>query len=278
MEIVGRRLGIDAVRRLIPQAWKDAVAGVLCSTAVGDALRRFFRGKIPHRGHRILVDSQRVPPRTVAYIYFGLYERAEIDLVARFLPPDHDVVEFGASLGVNSCCIASKLMMGRRVVCVEADPDLARLASRTIALNGYVDRVTIVNAAVDYTGAARISLHRGDDTLSASIFGPKGTVGGKIDVDTLTLRKLLDDWAIGEYSLVTDIEGAELAVLVDDREALKRCRAIIIEIECCVYRGESYSRSRIRDMIVELGFVEAYAYGPCAAFLRDRSVATRSDF
>ncbi len=264
--------GLDAIRRLIPQSWKDAVAGMLCSELVGGSLRRFFHDEIPHRGHRILVDPRRVSARTVAFIYFGLYERAEVDLVARFLPDSYDVVELGASLGVNSCNIASKLRSGRRLVCVEADPELARLAARTLALNGYGDRATVVSAAVDYGGAPRIALYRGDDTLSATTLGTGG-IGG-IEVDAVTLREILDDHALGDYSLVADIEGAELAVLLNEEAALKRCRAIIIEIEPCLYRGEKYSHRQIRDVILAHGFVEAYAYGPCAAFLRDDPLPT----
>jgi len=267
--------GYDTIRRLIPQSWKNAVASILCSRLVGEVIRVLFRDRIPHGRHRIFVDSQLVTPRTIAFIYFGFYERAEINLVARFLPRNYDVVEFGASLGVNSCNIASKLKTGHRLVCVEADPNLARLAARTIALNGYEDRVTMVNAAIDYSGAPKISLYRGDDSLSSSTFAPKGAASDKIDVNTLTLRKILDDHAIDDYSLVTDIEGAEFAVLLNEKEALKRCRAIVIEIEPCVYRGENYPRSRIRDMIVALGFSEIYAYGSCAAFLRNASLSTR---
>ena len=266
--------GLDPIRRLIPQAWKGAAAGVLCSKQVGKHLLKRFNNEIPHRGHRILVDPQLVSARTVAFIYFGLYERAEIDLVARFLPRNCDVVELGASLGVNSCNIASKLIGGRRLICVEADPKLAGLAARTIALNGYQDKVTMVPAAVDYSGAPRISLYRGDDTLSASTLGSRGT-GGEIEVDTVTLRKILNDHAIDDYSLVADVEGAELAILLNDEAALERCRAIIIEIEPCLYRGETYSRDRIRGIILAHGFVEAYAYGPCAAFLREESLRPR---
>jgi FkbM family methyltransferase len=265
---------LDAMRRLTPQSWKGAAASLLCSKAVGRRLRLHFHDQIPHRGHRILVDPERVSATTVALIYAGLYERAEIDLVARFLPSDCDVVELGASLGVNSCNIASKLTPGRRLVCVEADPELTSLAARTIALNGYDDRVAIVSAAVDYSGAPRILLHRGDDTLSANTVGARGT-GGEIEVETITLRKILDDHAIDDYSLVADVEGAELALLLNEEEALKRCRAIIIEIEPCSYRGESYSRERIRDIILARRFVEAYVYGSCAAFLRDPPPARR---
>jgi FkbM family methyltransferase len=260
--------GLDGIRRAIPQALKEAAAGVLCSKPVGGTLRAIFNEGIPHRGHRILVDHHRVSATMVAFIYFGIYERAEIDLVAQFLPRDCDVVELGASLGVNSCNIASKLMPGCRLISVEADPVLADLAARTMARNGYDGTANVVCAAVDYSGMSRTMLYRGDDTLSANTLGVRGA-GGEIEVETITLRQILDDHAIDDYSLVTDIEGAELALLLNEEEALKRCRAIIMEIAPCSFRGEFYSRDRIRDAIIAHGFVEAYAYGSCAAFLRN---------
>jgi hypothetical protein len=86
----------------------------------------------------------------------------------------------------------------------------------------------------------------------------------------LTLGALLERHNIGEYTIVSDIEGAEIAILLNETEVLKRCRALIIELESCTYRGEHYSLGRIRDIISGLGFVGAYGYGPCAAFLRER--------
>ncbi len=247
------------------------VVNVLCSPPVGESLCSLFHGAIPHRGHRILVDRQFVTPTTVARIYFGSYEQAEISLVACFLPPNYDVIELGASLGVNSCNIASRLDSGRRLICVEADPRLAELATQTITLNGYAEKATVVNAAVDYSGAPRVLLHRGDDSLSANIVGCDEVLDDTVEVDAITLHEILDDRQIDDYSLVTDIEGAELALLLNEEAALERCRAIIIEIEAWDYCGETYSQNRIRNLILALGFVEAYTYGRCVAFLRDHS-------
>jgi FkbM family methyltransferase len=256
----------DAVRRVIPQSAKDGLASLLCSPLVGESLRKIYQNKIPHRGHRIFVDTPRVAARTVAMIFFQIYERAEVDMVTRLLPDNCDVIELGSSLGVNCCNIASKIRKGTRLVSVEADPELAELARRSVALNGYGHKVTILNAAISYESQT-VALVRGADTMSATVTDSVNS-GTDASITTLRLRNILEQYAIGDYSLVADIEGAEIGVLLEDRPALERCKAIIIEIEDGIHGEKRYSYEDIRSLILELGFVEAYAYGKVSTFLR----------
>jgi FkbM family methyltransferase len=267
-DTVSRGCTRDALRRAVPQAWKNAVASVICSRPVGDVIRRVFRDRIPHQGHRILVENADVvSSQMVANIFFGIYERAEIDLVRRFLPKHLDVVELGASLGVNTCTIARNTATQRMVIGVEADPVLCAMATRTLALNGYGDRVTLVNAAIDYSGQDQVIMRRGADNLSGSL-SDDGTFRSTYKVVAVTLGRLLTQHHLGDYSLVADIEGAEVAILLADRKALERCRAIIIEIEDGSHAGQFLTRKEIRELIADLGFLLQYQYGPCAAFAR----------
>lgn len=68
--------------------------------------------------------------------------------IANDVHPGHVVLELGGGTGVLSYFAA---LRGARVICVERNPELARLAQRALRHNSASDRITIVQAdAMDY--------------------------------------------------------------------------------------------------------------------------------
>lgn len=89
------------------------LGNVLANLTFGSMLRRLWNDCIP-TGHGLFDTSDEcVQPETVARIFWRFYERAELKLVARYLPSNVDVVELGSSLGVVALRIASRLDSGR---------------------------------------------------------------------------------------------------------------------------------------------------------------------
>ena len=123
----------NELRRVVPGGVKGALAGLLCHPVVGAGLAKIFDDRIPSRGMRVHTDDPRVANETKAALFWGIYERAEIDFVQRHLNGDLDVVELGGSIGVLSCAILRGMVDSAKLVTVEADPALTGLLDQNLA-------------------------------------------------------------------------------------------------------------------------------------------------
>ena len=221
---------------------------VLCHPLVGRLLRSLFGGRVPSlrfRGWRLDVRSPAVSPRTVAMIFWGVYESAELRFVERGLRRDLDVVECGSSLGGVSSAIAQRLEPGRRILCVEANSDLVPLLERNVRSNAPDVESTVVNRAIDYE-RSEVSFIEGDTSTGGRTSGE--SAGTRRTVAATTLSDLLDAHGLEEYALVSDIEGAEAGFIHHDAPALSRCQQILIEL----HPGERYG-----NLETEAGMIEA---------------------
>lgn len=210
--------------RLVPV--KKPLVRLMCHRAIGMAISRVFRDRIPFRGCNIETGEAHVDPAVKARLFWGTYEKAEVLFVKRYLREDLDVIELGSSLGVVSAHIAKQLCPGRRLICVEANPNLKTIIQRNVRLNTPATECHVVQAAIDYSedGTARFNLaQKNTDSRLGSGTSP-------IDVDSISLRSLLTQYGVGEYVLVSDIEGAELGFITHDGKALEHCRQLIIEL------------------------------------------------
>lgn len=248
---------LDRVRSLAPRSLKAALFN-LATGPFADRIVRSLSGKyVRHHGARIGVDG--TSPGTAAKLFFGLYERAEIALIHRFLDPNLDVIELGGSLGAGTCQIA-KRVPSRRVICVEASADLARRIEGNLAANALTN-VAVVAEAIDYGGADHV-FFSGDHDLGGHVSG-SGT-----RVPVTTLAALVRAHGIGDYTLVADIEGAEVPLLLHDGEGLRNCQAILIEMDGGTYDGRHYGADDVEWLILRHGFRRVYRHGPVAAYRR----------
>lgn len=238
---------LDALRLATPTSLKRAAVGLITAPPVDKGVRALFPRGVPHYGSRIPPSG----PRTAALLFFRLYERAEIYMTRRFLPRDMDVVELGGSLGANTCLIARR---SRSLVSVEADPHLAANLRETVAANG-LGNVTVIAKALA-PGREAVSFRSGHDNLGGHI-----GVGGEVAATSLTA--ILNDHGIGEFALVSDCEGAEARIAIEEPEALVRCRIALVEMG-----GKEHSPDEVEALYLGLGFRRVYRHGACAAFVR----------
>lgn len=241
-------MNLDPLRALTPAGLKRAVVQAAASPPVDAVLRSLFPKGVPHYGSRIPATR----PGQAARLFFGFYERAEIFMTRKLLPPGMDVVELGGSLGANTCLIARK---SNRVVTVEADPKLAERLRDTVARNSLTN-VTVVGKAIA-VGRESVRFETGATNLGGHL-GDHG-----IEVPATSLTALLEEHHFGDYALVSDCEGAEVEILLKEPGALDRCRVALIEMG-----GLGFSPDQIETMFLDLGFERRYRYGPCAAFVR----------
>ena len=88
-------------------------------------------------------------------------------------------------------------------------------------------------------------------------------------VQTITLSKLINARNFTEYSLVCDIEGAEVDFLINDPEALYACREILIELHDTNHNGKNYSVNDLVNLILQQGFKRIHNEGPVFLFRKE---------
>jgi FkbM family methyltransferase len=248
-----------AIRPLVRRKLYDLLTHAGVVWCVDKVLAIGLRDRVPQVRHglrRVDVAGGVVTPMVKSWILWGYYELPEIRAVQRYLRRDLDVIELGSSLGIVASHIARRIDSSRTLLCVEANPRLlwhleanARRDSRGLDLR-------VVHGAIDYTGAAdglaRFALD--DDNLCSQVAAGQAS-REVVTVPATTLSRLIAEHRIGEYALVVDIEGAEAALLDRDREALRSCRQLIIELHPTTCDGRHVSIDDLyRTLTDELGF------------------------
>lgn len=258
------------VRKLLPIGIKLIIVRYISNDITGWMISKIYKNKIPHKGILIHTDFDRIQRKTVADIYFEIYERAEIDQVITYLDPEVDVVELGASIGVNSLHIRRCLSRDRKLLVVEADPGLVDILRYNIKENGMENEVMVANYAIDYSGNEYVNFNINKSNLSGHVLDESDDVhtAAEVNVKATTLSGLLEQYEYDQYTLVSDIEGMEIPVFIEDKAALKNCQQIFLEIDGISYKNIDYSVDDIVDMICNCGFTVVERYYNCVVFSR----------
>lgn len=244
--------------------WK--LAKSLAFSLLTSRLARFAVGAtcgsgVPFRGTRIRPASRFSIEGPL--LLSGKYERAEIDFVHRYLPRDRQVVELGASIGGTSCQIAARLAPGVRMTCVEGNPELIPVLEENLRRNHPGRPVEVVNAMIGGAlGTGTMRLERSTLTSSA------GGEGRSVTVPSLRLDDVVARIGGGPYSLVSDIEGAEVLFLSPRSVALDRCSCIVMEGHSTSLGGTSRNLEEVLAL-PEVGgrWRMADRYGAVAVYL-----------
>lgn len=227
------------------------LGSAITQPTVGRTLSRVYRGVIPSRGFHIDATSPWITDSIKASLFWGLYERAEVDLIKRFLKPGTAVIELGGSIGYTALHVARK--RPRAQVVVEANPRLIEAIERNLRAND-VRHVDIIHGAIDYGGRDSVSFRMSDDNLGSSVADLTTPADrSRIDVPVQTLSSVRARAGIDRYALVCDIEGAEAGMIVaEDAATREACELMIIELhEPAVHAGERFTIERLAARIEE---------------------------
>lgn len=249
---------------------KRTVASLICHPIIGHAVGFIYQNRIPSRRYVIDTSQSFISPKVKAMLFWKIYESAEIRFAERYLRHDLDVIELGSSLGVMTCHIRKRIKESCRLVTVEASPALADHVKLNLSINGLDYQVLVVNKAINYSalGSGTIYFEQGDSNLAGYI-NHRQTGKHQFEVSTTTLAQIIDEYKIDDYVLVSDIEGAELGIAIHEKEALKKCKQIIIELHDTISDGTMVDvKSMCNMFITEHGFHLLDHYGPVYVFER----------
>lgn len=230
---------------------KVIIANLLTLPFMGWLVRRAYNDRIPFHGVIIRTNNLAVSNKTVASLFFNLYESAEVRLVKKYLNKEIPIIELGSSIGAISS--VSSINNKEQPLCVvEANPDLIELLKANLALNRNNNNFKVYNNAIGYSDDQNLYFQKGDSNVAGKIvFEPNQYT---INVPSITLKTILNENRISDFILVSDIEGMELQLLLNEADALARCKQLFIELHESSYDGNTYSVKQLQQMIEALNF------------------------
>jgi FkbM family methyltransferase len=252
--------------RVTTAALKARAAKIVAGDAAGRLIGPATRYKVRHHGLEFDVRCDDFAPTVRAQMFWGAYEGAETRMVRSLLRGASTVVELGSSLGVTAAHIAAAMAPGGRLVCVEANPRLVPgLRSRMLRCNPALE-VEVIHAAVaSRCGTAALTVAR---QTTGSRLGRARPDETTVQVPALTLRELLNRAGIGEFDLVSDIEGAEASFLLDDPGVLDRCGRAVLELHDTCADGRQVTVSDLIGATAAAGYTILRRHGPVVALAR----------
>lgn len=166
-----------------------------------------------------------------AILYDGVWEPEKSQLFNVLIRPGDRVVDVGANIGYYSVVFGSLAGARGRVLCIEPDPDNARLARRNVRLNRLAKTVSIVQAAA---GAKKGTLglypragiaNRGDHRTWSD-----GEQGRGVVVKMVAVDDCVRDWP-SVQTIKMDIQGYESHALAGMRHTLADNHEIVLVTE-----------------------------------------------
>jgi FkbM family methyltransferase len=254
---------------------KRVMKKFLCHPWVGILIDRLYRGRIPYRG--IKVDTTLLPglpPSIKAMLFWGIYESAEARFVQRYLSADRDVIELGSSIGVISSLVRRKLRRDKSLICLEMNPLLMAQLTRNVRENSSTENVHFINCAIaqDPTGGAASTYFRPEADNTCSRLSITNNSDELVKVQTTKLSDIIDSYDVQEFSLISDIEGAEASFIFFEPQTLATCRQLIIELHDTWISNRTITASEMRELIEGIGFRLVDGYGNVFAFEKTTDV------
>ena len=181
------------------------------------------------KGIKVKINDHvfRLPARY--YKYFPVdYERKNFTFFKQVCKPGMKIIDIGAHIGLYS--IYMQKLSGGYVFSFEPAPSTLSVLKQTIALNGAVNNIEVIPAAVaDKHGKARFSLDSRSASVRNSLVQYEGTANlPTCEVDVVTIDDFVKERNSTINFIKIDAEGVELAVLKGAQETITRHRPFII--------------------------------------------------
>jgi FkbM family methyltransferase len=245
---------------------KIKVGQFLAGDKAGRVIGAMTGNRVRHQGLWFDVGSSDFSPSVRAMMFWGSYEGAETRMIRSLLGGSPAVVELGSSLGITAAHVAATMPSQGQLICVEANPCLVRGLRVRIPSRAPSLRVQVIHAAIsDHCGTAQFVI--AEDTLGSRVGTPRPRES-VVEVPALTLQEVLRRADVGEFNLISDIEGAEAAFLLNDPKALDKCRRAVIEFHDAEFGGRQHSISDLIEATLALGFRIVSRHGPVLALDR----------
>jgi FkbM family methyltransferase len=249
-------LAFDLIRRVV-RAVPDRLRGKTRLARL--ALRPFLNGemaRIPDRSGNVLHVPSLEESISVGLFAFGVYEPDTLGAILHHLHPSGVFVDVGANVGALAL-LAAVYWPDARIICIEADPQIASLLRRNVTENGR-SNIRIVQCLAGPIEHPEVSFYR----APTAKFGI-GSMGPQFGASPVTLAQrpldeVLDELAIDDINVVKlDIEGAEAGALrgLSRRLTSLRPPAIVFEfVDWAERRIDGQAAGSAQEFLLSLGY------------------------
>lgn len=182
--------------------------------------------------------------------------------VAAFLrervKPGSLCLDVGANVGVYVLQFAEWSGANGRVVAFEPNPSACGVLQRHLRMNGLVERVRIVPAAVGEAAGEDV-LYAAEAEGMSRLGEPNKALAGscyEVNVQVVTLDDFCEREGLTPDWLFIDIEGFEIAALSGARKLIQSGRrelGIVVEMHPDVWDSANTTRDRAESLFAELG-------------------------
>jgi len=213
-------------------------------------------------GHKMIIDTRDISlaPHLVVD---GYWEGWVTEAFITQLKEGMHVIDIGANFGYYTLIAASKVGKNGKVYSFEADPEIAEVLFLNVEINGFLDRVKVINKAV-YNTSQKIQFkklikHRG----SSSIFMKESTAKQfKDKIETIEVETCsLDDFLLAEKNpridlIKIDAEGSEPFIFEGMQSLISQNQTltIISEFAPAFFFGIGKDPKQFLKTLIEIGF------------------------
>ncbi|MEQ8925275.1 MAG: FkbM family methyltransferase [Fulvivirga sp.] len=239
------------------------IATLLANNLTGFLIRRLVNNTFSVKGAIINTDSKFITNTTCAHLFFRMYESSEIRFVLKYINPQTTILELGSSIGVIASVLSCNVQK-LEFHCIEANLNLMETLKENLDKNVSGNYGLYNYAVVGNDNNSQLYFQTGNDSTTGHICHEKTD----LIIPTITLSEFLATRKIKEYTLICDIEGAEVEILKNDSKALDLCQMVIIELHETSYSNSFYSIEKLSKIIIECGFKVVEKDGPNYVFIR----------
>jgi FkbM family methyltransferase len=178
------------------------------------------------------------------------------------------VIDVGANFGYYSILFGALVEANGRVYAVEPNPAVATKLRRSIDLNGFTSRTTIVEAAAGRIKEAEVILYAPyGEPKNARIVGSPDLVSPELGTLYKIPQVRLDDVASGATCVdfvKIDAEGAEEGVIAGMQQILARDRpGLVLEFNAARYRDPTRFLAQLQAIYKDMRYID-YSGAPVA--------------
>lgn len=165
-------------------------------------------------------------------LYRGeLFEKAEINIAAKYIKKDSIVLDIGANIGLHALSFSAIVTEGL-VIAFEPQPKTFGILQKNIIQNS-IKNIIPLNLAVAQNAEIADFFVMDDDAYSSLIDTGRKVLSEKINVVCTTIDGLLGRIKVDFIKI--DVEGLELDVLNSMVNLIKQCHPVIF---CEIYKGK----------------------------------------
>lgn len=214
---------------ILPNILKKIISDLLTNEKIG----KYIKYKNPRKNLLgASYDFSLLTPKVAALLYFGIWESAETRFCLKYVLPEENIIELGGSIGAIMATLNTKMNFKNYII-VEANKQNFNILQKIRDSFFENKNISIIHKAISKPSISKV--YFSNNSVESNHIVDKADIKKSLNckiVPSTYLSKIYKTYIDGsKYTLITDIEGAEINIFFHDEISLKSCEKIICELE-----------------------------------------------